>query len=68
MIKPFTILSVRDEPTGGKSVFYRVRKTVQLTDTKSKTETLETSTHVDDDQDIDEHLFNILKDSGWLDA
>lgn len=68
MIKPFTVLNVRDEACGGKSVFFRVRKTVQVTDTKSSTKTMETSTHVDDGQDIDEHIFKILKESGWLNA
>jgi hypothetical protein len=68
MIKPFTILNVREEACGGVSVFFRVKKTVQLTDTRSKTQSMETSTHVEAGQDIDEHIFNILKQSGWLDA
>jgi hypothetical protein len=68
MIKPFTILSVRDEPCGGQSVFFRVKKTIQITDTRSHTQTMETSTHVDPGQDIDEHIYNMLKQSGWIDA
>ena len=68
MIKPFTILSVREEPDGGRTVFFRIKKTVQVTDTRSKTDTMETATHVDAGKDIDEHVYNILKDSGWLDA
>jgi hypothetical protein len=66
MIKPFTILDVRDEPCGGKTVFFRVRKVEQVSDSRKTTQTMETSTHVEADQDIDAHVFNILQQSGWL--
>lgn len=66
MIKPFTILDVRDEPCGGRTVFFRVKKVEQISDSRKRTQTMESSTHVDAGQDIDEHVFNILKESGWL--
>lgn len=66
MIKPFTILDVRDEACGGKTVFFRVRKIEQVSDSRKTTRTMESATHVEAGQDIDEHVFNILKDSGWL--
>jgi hypothetical protein len=66
MIKPFTITDVRDEANGAKTVFFRIRKTVQVTDTRSQTQTMQTSTYVEAGQDIDAHVYNILKESGWL--
>lgn len=66
MIKPFTILDVRDEPCGGKTVSFRVRKVEQVSDSRKTTQTMTSATHVEAGQDIDAHVFNILKQSGWL--
>jgi len=66
MIKPFTILEVRDEVDGGKTVFFRVSKVEQITESRKTTKTMTTATHVDAGQDIDAHVFNILSESGWL--
>lgn len=68
MIKPFQILGSRDEPCGGKTVFFKVSKTIQITDTRSKTHRMETAIFIESGQDADEMIFNSLKDSGWLDA
>lgn len=68
MIKPFTILRVRDEVDGGKTVFFRVSKTVQVTDTRSNTKSMASAIHVNAGEDIDACVFNSLKESGWLNA
>lgn len=66
MIKPFTITSIRDEQDGGKTVFFRVTKVTQITATKSESKTMDTATYVDQGKDIDQHVFDVLKQSGWI--
>jgi len=65
MIKPFKILSTRDE-VDGTTVFFRVSRTEQIDETKSKTKVMETAVHVNTGEDIDEVIFNNLKDTGWI--
>lgn len=66
MIKPFTIQHVREEPCGGRTVFFRIRKAMQTNETQWVSRTMETATFVDAGLDIDQKIFETLKESGWL--
>ena len=66
MIKPYTILRIRDEDDGSKTVFFRVTKVVQLSDTKSSRTSMESAIRVDAGQDIDQALFQSLSQTGWF--
>ena len=66
MIKPFKILSTRQEPDGGTGVTFEVSKTKYLTETQTETETLRTYISVPAGEDIDMYLYNDLKTAGWL--
>jgi hypothetical protein len=68
MIKPFKILSIRDEPNGAKTACVSVRKVEQLTETKKRTEEFQTAIYVDPDMDVDEVVYEYLKKGGWIDA
>lgn len=66
MIKPFTITNVREEPCGGRTVFFRIRKAMQVSETKLTVRTMETAIFVTADQDNDQQVYETLKQSGWL--
>lgn len=68
MIKPFKVLSIRDEPNGAKTAFVSVRKVEQLTETKKRTEEFHTAIYVDEGLDVDEVVYEYLKQGGWIDA
>jgi hypothetical protein len=66
MIKPFKILSTRQEPDGGTGVFFEVSKTKFLTETRTQTDTLKTYISVPAGEDIDMYLFRDLQQAGWI--
>lgn len=68
MIKPFKITAVRDEPCGGKTVLVSVTKVEQLSETKKRIEEFHTSVFVDAGLDVDETVYDFLKQGGWIDA
>jgi hypothetical protein len=68
MIKPFKILSVRDEPDGAKTVFFEVTKVAQESESKNTATTMRSAIYVDAGLDVDAVLYNNLKVSGWIDA
>lgn len=68
MIKPFKILWVRDEPNGAKTACVTVRKVTQLTETKKKIDDFQTAIYVDAGVDVDEAVYDYLKQGGWIDA
>jgi hypothetical protein len=66
MIKPFKILSTRQEPDGGTGVTFEVSKTKYLTKKITQTSTLNTYISIPAGEDIDMYLFKDLQQSGWL--
>lgn len=68
MIKPFNILSVRDEADGGKTAFITVKKVEQVTETRRRTQEFHTAIYVDAGLDVDEVVYDFLLRGGWIDA
>ena len=68
MIKPFKIQMIRDESDGSKTVFFSVRKVMQLTETKKRSEEFHAALHIDAGVDADEFVYEYLKKGGWIDA
>ena len=66
MIKPYEILSTRDEQDGSKTVFFEVSKTTMLNPSTASTEKMQTSIVIPPDVDVDEYLFADLQKSGWV--
>jgi hypothetical protein len=66
MIKPFKIISTRQEPDGGTGVTFEVSKTIYLSEAKTETKSLKTYISVPAGEDIDMYLFKDLQQSGWL--
>ena len=66
MIKPYTILSTREEQDGAKTVFFEVSKTVMLNPSTASTETMQTAIVVPPNENVDAYLFADLQKSGWV--
>jgi len=70
MIKPFTVIKVRDEADGTVTIFYKVAKSVvEDENTRSiSTRVLTSHTNVPrtDNMDFDMIVFNALEGTGWL--
>lgn len=66
MIKPYVIISIREEHDGAKTVFFEVSKTVLIDSTTSSTESMHTAIVVPPNADVDEYLFADLQKSGWV--
>ena len=66
MIKPFTIKHIRDEEHGCKTVFFEVTRVEILAPGRVQTSKLETSFHIDAGKDVEEELFRMLTESGWI--
>ena len=67
MIKPWQILDIRQEPDGGKTVTFKVYK-VDITSIPKSIKTMETAVYVAAHEDVEDTLYNYLKESGWIDA
>lgn len=63
VIKPYEILSVREDQ-GGKTVFFRVgRRTME--GPKICVKTMESAIFVSENEDIDTELYKSLRAAGW---
>jgi hypothetical protein len=66
MIKPYTIKSIREEPDGGKTVFFYIKKITPKEKGGRSILEMDTAIYVTQQEDVDTVLFNNLKQAGWL--
>ena len=66
MIKPFKITNTRAEVGGGQMVFFTITWVEQVSDSRSRSSTMETAIHVPDGEDVDQYIYASLQKSGWI--
>jgi hypothetical protein len=66
VVKPFRILSTREEPDGGQGVDFEVTKAEYIDELHTKTIKMTTYISVPSGENIDTYLFNYLSKGGWL--
>jgi hypothetical protein len=66
MIKPFEILTVRNEPDGTVGVLYKVTYREQISSTVVLSKTLEGYFNMPVGSDVDKETYTYLLEAGWI--
>ena len=66
MIKPFKIIGTSPAEEGATRVHFEVSRSELLSDGTYHTTTMETVHYVPEGNDVDEYLFKILQEQGWI--
>jgi len=66
VIKPFTIVSIVEEPNGNQGVTVKAFKTEYTSETATRTGEITTFVSVPPDEDVDMFVFNFLDEGGWV--
>lgn len=66
IVKPFKIISNREESDGGQGVTFSVSHTEYLTESKTRTIEMTNYIYIPAGEDVDAFLFSQLSEGGWI--